>query len=309
MVCAFGLGPEAATWIASKGAAAWGGFWTYGDSHLAALSASAPLGKLGVHGARGVAATAFNDAEHDDKEGDHGEHEEKGEEEHGGHEGGIGKLFEHGCFPASASLYVKGRGPVRVSEVRPGDLLLCGDAARGLLLFSPFLGHLHREVAARADYVTLEVAGGGATLAVSSEHLVFASSSPSAPPAATRADELREGHWLSRVSCDGDLSRVRINAVAKACKKGVYCPLTECGTVVVDGALCSCYTDAFLTTAPSWLHRLAATHQVAHGVLLPLRLACRLGWGPAPRSAPREGIHPFCRALMALPVGATQAVA
>mmetsp|Transcript_91357 Transcript_91357/g.254413 ORF Transcript_91357/g.254413 Transcript_91357/m.254413 type:complete len:284 (-) Transcript_91357:144-995(-) len=205
-----------------------------------------------------------------------------------------------GCFPGSASVYVKGRGPVRVSEVRPGELLLAGNAQTGRLLFSPFMGHLHREVATRANYVSLEMAGSGATLSVSREHLVFAARSPSGCAAATRAGELCKGDWLCRVSCDGDLSRMQISAVSKASHDGVYCPLTECGTVVVDGTLCSCYTDAFLTTAPPWFRRLAATHQVAHGALFPLRLACRFGWGTKGLDGPlKEGIHPFCRVLMA----------
>lgn len=307
MVCAFGIGPEAATWIASKGVAAWGGLWKFSDAQVAAISAAAPLSRGGLRSAREHAVTMFNEEKKDDAEAHAGDAHKEEEQHH--QSGGGSLLFEHGCFPASASVYVKGRGPVRVGEVRPGDLLLSGDASRGLLLFSPFLGHLHREVTTSADYVTLEVVGGSATLAVSPEHLVFASSSPSTCPTATPAHELREGDWLSRVSCDGDLTRVQIAAVSKAYKEGVYCPLTEYGTVVVDGTLCSCYTDAFLTTAPAWLHRLAATHQVAHGALMPLRLACRLGWGRAPSTVMREGIHPFCRALMALPVGATQAVA
>jgi len=303
MVCAFGLGPEAATWIASKGAAAWGGLWKHGDGQLAAVTVAAPLGKYGLRGARAHAVTTFDDEKKEDEHDDHGDHVDE-------HKGG-GKIFDHGCFPASASVYVKGRGPVPVSDVLPGDLLLCGDAARGHLLFSPFLGHLHREVAASADYITLEMAGGTATLAVSREHLVFASRSAGAQPTATPAHELRKGDWVRRVSYDGDLSRIQISTVSKAYKEGVYCPLTEYGTVVVDGTLCSCYTDAFLTTAPSWFHRIAATHQVAHGALLPLRFACRMGWGlvPGAGTALRGGIHPFCQALMALPVGAAQPVA
>mmetsp|Transcript_23898 Transcript_23898/g.74328 ORF Transcript_23898/g.74328 Transcript_23898/m.74328 type:complete len:293 (-) Transcript_23898:172-1050(-) len=288
MVCAFGLGPEATTWLASKGVATLGGLRKHSEA-AAADFAPAPLSREGGRGHRGTrdsAATVFNEP----KKGD-----EKDEE---------GEKKGMGCFPASASVYVKGRGPVRVGELRQGDLLLCGDACAGHLLFSPFLGHLHLKVAVHADYIVLEMAGGSAKLIVSQEHLVFAASSKSTPAAGTRAGELRAGDWLSRVSCDGGLDRVQISAVSKVAKEGVYCPLTECGTVVVDGTLCSCYADAF-QTAPAWLRRFAATHEAAHGALFPLRLACRLSWGSCGMKAKlREGIHPFCRALMALPMTA-----
>merc|ERR1711972_658764 len=110
---------------------------------------------------------------------------------------------------------------------------------------------------------------------------------------------------MGRVTCDGDLTRVQVSTVCKDkdASKGVYAPLTECGTVVVEGILCSCYADIFPGTAMSFISRLAAAHEAAHSALFPLRLVARLGLSSkAPE--PQKGIHPFCRALLALPMTA-----
>merc|ERR1712216_99944 len=137
----------------------------------------------------------------------------------------------------------------------------------------------------------------GAPLRVSREHLVFAASSPDAAFVATHARELREGDWISRVSCNGDLSRVKIASVSKTTEQGLYAPLSQCGTVVVDGILCSCYADSHI---PTWLRNFVSTHGIAQGALLPLRLASLLGWGPARGTQTKEGIHPYCQTLMNL---------
>jgi len=287
MVCPFPNGHEAAetaTWIATRGSKVMTTLQRHADiSSLAARTSFSERSR----GMKKYLAAAFDDKDDKDKVEDKGEEEKKG----------------MGCFPASASVYVKGLGPVRIDEIQPGDMLLCGDAGAGALLFSKFLGHLHLEATTSADYVSLEMNGGGTVLAVSEEHLVFAASSPEAPAMPMVARELRAGDWVNRVGCDGGLVRAQISEVSKALEDGIYCPLTEFGTVVVNGTLCSCYADALRTVTRPWLQRVATTHQVSHGALMPLRLACRLGFS-GPGENKLQGIHPYCRALLSLPVAA-----
>jgi hypothetical protein len=221
--------------------------------------------------------------------------EDKGDEE---------KDAGAGCFPGRASVYVKGRGPVPVSELCQGDFLLCGDASAGQLLFSPFLGHMHTEVSNPARFVSVKAgATDGAPLLLSPEHLIFAASSEDAPPVAVPAVTLAEGQWILRVDplC-GSFRRVQVSEVTEVADKGFYAPLTQCGTVVVEGALCSCYADALPATLPAWFRRLATTHQAMHQAILPLRLASLLPSAPQKGPEAREGIHPYCRMLMSLPM-------
>jgi len=289
MVCSFGLTPEASAWLVTRGSDAIGNFQKQCD---AVMSVTNLLGNGGGTSAyalrRSQLATALGE--------EHKGHVHSGTEEK--------KEEGMGCFPASASVYVKGRGPVAISDVRFGDLLLCGDAVSDSLMFSPFLGHMHTEGLDSADYLLLEFSKSSQPLLVSREHFVFAARSATSALTPQRAGDLREGDWLAHVSCDGDLGRVQIQSVTNSVHKvGRYAPLTSCGTIIVNGALCSCYADAFPDNAATWLRSLCATHEAAHCALLPLRLLCNFNLGrhdPAD-STSQNGIHPYCRALMALP--------
>mmetsp|Transcript_36651 Transcript_36651/g.98198 ORF Transcript_36651/g.98198 Transcript_36651/m.98198 type:complete len:294 (-) Transcript_36651:106-987(-) len=290
MVCGFGLGPEATSWLGAAGASVVGGGGAKRGFDFASWAAL-PASKTASGGRR-----AFSDASSFEDKGTkkpEGEDDEKKEGEGGA-----------GCFPGRASVYVKGRGPVPVSELSQGDSLLCGDVGAGQLLFSPFLGHMHMEVSNPASFVSVKAgATDGAPLLLSPEHLVFAASSEDALLVAVPAAALAEGQWILRVDplC-GSFRRVQVSEVGEVSDKGFYAPLTQCGTVVVEGALCSCYADALPATLPAWLRSLATTHQAMHRAVLPLRVASLLGAAPQKGTVAREGIHPYCRMLMALPM-------
>lgn len=290
MVCAFGLGPEATAWLGAAGASVVGGGGAkrgFDFASWAAQPAPRPSGGRRVNND----FSSFADKA-DDKKAD--KPADGGDEKDGG----------SGCFPGRASVYVKGRGPVPVSDLCEGDLLLCGDAGSGQLLFSPFLGHMHKEVSTPASFVSVKAgAADGAPLLLSPEHLVFAASSTDAPLVAVPASTLAQGQWILRVDplC-GSFRRAQVSEVAEVSDKGYYAPLTQCGTVVVEGALCSCYADALPATLPEWFRRFATTHQAMHQAVLPLRLASLVAAAPQKGAEAREGIHPYCRMLMALPM-------
>lgn len=69
--------------------------------------------------------------------------------------------------------------------------------------------------------------------------------------------------------------------VSRVRKHGLYAPLLEGGTLLVNGTLASCYAiPADITT--HWLYRSVAgisdgahVHAAAHAALLPLRSLCR----------------------------------
>jgi len=288
MVCAFGMGPEATAWLGSAGASVVGGGGAkrgFDFASWAALPASRP-----PSGGRRV----FSDASSfEEKEA--AKPEDKGDEK---------KEDGMGCFPGGASVYVKGRGPLPVSELCQGELLLCGEADTGKLLFSPFVGHMHMEVSNPSSFVSVKAgATDGAPLLLSPEHLIFAASSEDAPLVAVPAATLAGGQWILRVDplC-GSFRRVQVSEVTEVADKGFYAPLTQCGTVVVEGALCSCYADALPARLPAWFRSLATSHQAMHHATLPLRLASLLGAAPQKGTEVREGIHPYCRMLMALPM-------
>lgn len=208
-----------------------------------------------------------------------------------------------GCFPASASAYVKGRGPVPVSGLEEGDLVLCGDIEAGRLAFSPFLCHVHLQAAVMADFLSIKTAATAAPLHVSREHLVFAANTPAEPVSATRAVDLHPGDWICRVGLDGDLQRVQITEVTDAPPLlGQYAPLTRRGSIIVNSVLCSCYADWGADPSPQWVRAISGSHEASHLALLPLRSGLLADAPAEDRDA--QGIHPYCRALMRLPAAA-----
>jgi len=244
MVCAFGLGPEATAWLASKGGSVLRGFHNHGSGDAAVgLSSVDDGGRSNIARSHGKGRQFLPSTSFGEKEDISHAPPDAGE-----------------CFPAASSVYVKGKGPVRMDEICPGDNLLTGNAYSGKLAFSPFVGHMHMEVGRYANYICVRFVGHTPehTLRVSKSHLIFAASMRDSPMMAIRAENLHTGSWVCRVDCDGVLDRVQIAEVSKeVAELGVYGPLTQSGTVVVDGSLCSCYVDAWPTTCPSWLRHIA----------------------------------------------------
>jgi hypothetical protein len=302
MVCEFGFTPDSISFIASSGAKAWKSIQHH-DTIVAAdtvvpwwksptsIKMNDPFGK--------TAATSFTDGHADPADG------AKKEE---GASGG-------GCFPGSARIYAKDRGPVRVDELEQGDMILCGDAGQASLSFSPFVGHLHFEPDVLEDYIAIETSMDsrvGSPLLISKDHLIFAADSQNGRAIAVSARDLRKGDWLCRASSEGDLQRAEITNISiMHGLRGRYCPLTQSGTLVVEGSLCSCYVNPFIENAPAWLRRLAKNQELAHNVLLPLRLMStfglkiRDGRKAFEEKNDAQGIHPYLRSLMSLPAVGT----
>lgn len=292
MVRAFGLGTEAHSWLTNDSSHAVDSAQAHSSAANAFISTTVPL-KIRTQ----KQVSSFHE---EAKEGD--EEEEK--------KGGA-------CFPAEAKVYVSGRGPVPIADIKAGDRLLAGDANQGNLYFSPFLGHLHIEESAMCDCIELTFSNG-TSLLVSQEHLVFVAGSADDQFVGIKACEAKAGEVVSRVGLDGIVNKaVIMKATAGVLKKGRYSPLTRAGTVVVDGTLCSCYANPFSSNMTSWWQRVM-THEGMHQSMFPLFLAHDLGLDKAAmtaaaaaaavaaKSLPRvkigEGIHPYCRALLALPV-------
>jgi len=203
-------------------------------------------------------------------------------------------LLRHGgCFSADSVVIADDDKPKKMSNVVIGDRLLTLDVTTGKLTYGDVIAFLHRDADVTVDnFVSIETASGH-RLTVTSNHVLFASSS-----AKTDAGDEHQGIFTSddvtatfagrltnssRVySTDIDVQKAaeqpeiavsRIatqNASARSDKvvnvvrmerlKGVYAPLTSTGTLVVNGVVASCYASF-------------ASHQVAHMVMAPLRLA------------------------------------
>jgi hedgehog protein len=187
-----------------------------------------------------------------------------------------------GCFPAAATVTTRA-GPRRMDELRVGDAVLAA-RADGSLEFQEVYFFGHRDAAADAAFVRLELEGG-ASLTLTPDHFV-----PVLPAGAgagagkermTYARDVRPGDVLMVASGAGVALRpARVAAAAAVAGKGLFNPYTLGGTVVVDGVLASAHSSWLLDGAAAALGLTQALPATFQALFAPLRVLYALT-GPA----------------------------
>ncbi|XP_071766763.2 indian hedgehog B protein-like [Centroberyx gerrardi] len=200
-----------------------------------------------------------------------------------------------GCFPGEALVTLENGGQRSIRDLRPGERVLAssGSDGGGELVFSEVLAFLDRDPATQKLFYTIRTEAG-ARLSLTAAHLLFVSegncSEGAAPAPGTMrtvyAADARPGQCVlvaegkaGRRRGEGRLSRVTQVTVEES--RGAFAPLTERGTVVVDGVVASCYAAV-------------NRHSLAHWAFAPLRLMHR--WtGSTGRHG--NGLHWYSRLL------------
>lgn len=152
------------------------------------------------------------------------------------------------CFPAEATVVVKGGRVVRMSEVQIGDEVMVGPGQ-----FSKVFMFTHKVADASFAFVTLETASGH-KVSMTKGHYLYVDG------ALVAASQVKVGSTVTLGSGEADA----VVRVGKTVASGLYNPQTVQGNVVVDGVLSSTYTTA---VEPAF----------AHAVLAPLRFFNALG--------------------------------
>lgn len=201
-----------------------------------------------------------------------------------------------GCFPGEASVALEGGGTKPISALRPGErvLALAGGGGGGELLYSEVLAFLDRDPGSRKLFYTLHTRAGP-RLSLTAAHLLFVSAgncSEGAEPApgalkTVYASRARPGQCVLVARGGGDggggggarLSRIARVTLREA--RGAFAPLTQQGTLVVDGVAASCYA-------------VVEQHALAHWAFSPLRLLH--GWTGA-AGGHGDGVHWYSRLL------------
>lgn len=165
-----------------------------------------------------------------------------------------------GCFPGWASVTVAGGGQKRLSSLAPGDRVMALSGT-GQVVFSPVILFLHQDQKRWSTFLSLETEDGH-RLVLTSYHLVFLSSHcrpDRSQYQAQFASRAKLGNCVLIHTAGGSVHPSRIISIAVEESVGVYAPLTEAGTMFVDGVLASSYA-------------LVEHHHLAHWVFGPVRL-------------------------------------
>ena len=147
-------------------------------------------------------------------------------------------------------------------EINPGDEVLAITPG-GSIIFSEVVTFLHYEPKTFATYMTIQTMSG-TLLHVSGNHLVFSVTpdiaSTTFKSKAVMTSCIKYGDYILEIkSPSSQIQSTQVTSIDRVRKQGVYAPMTQCGTIVVDSFVASCYASY-----PS--------HTIAHAVMAPLRI-------------------------------------
>ncbi|XP_041360543.1 desert hedgehog protein B-like [Gigantopelta aegis] len=145
------------------------------------------------------------------------------------------------CFPGDARLLLDNGNVVVMKDLRSGYRILT--VKDGRRVFSEVKTFLHRQPYKNTTYLTLTTDQGN-LLTMTGNHLLFASTNNQSTGMEARpASSVKKGDYIfSAKSCPRGLCPERVVQISFSTKQGLYVPVTDEGTLVVDGMFASCYS-------------------------------------------------------------------
>ncbi|XP_077435658.1 indian hedgehog B protein-like [Vanacampus margaritifer] len=190
-----------------------------------------------------------------------------------------------GCFPGDAEVTLEGGVTKQMRDLHPGDRVLASSATdgRGGLLFSPVLSFLDLQTNVTKIF-TLIGTNTGLNITLTAAHLIFVADCEGrlskGDVRTSFASGVKPGQCIL-TSQGTETTRAVVTFVEERRSTGLYAPLTQHGSIVVNSVLASCYAAV-------------DNHHLAHWVLAPLRFVRTLT-GPAEQQT--EGVHWYPRLL------------
>ncbi|KAK4522390.1 hypothetical protein GAYE_HTGSCF06PCTG21G0275 [Galdieria yellowstonensis] len=130
------------------------------------------------------------------------------------------------CFPGSSTVYLDKFQSKPISELQVGETILDAHGKP-----TKVIGWLHKNENEEARYIQVKFTNMSSKLTISGDHLVFSTNGVIKSKQIVRGNKL-----LTRQE-----GFATVQSVKSLISKGVYAPLTESGTLLVDGISCSCY--------------------------------------------------------------------
>lgn len=205
-----------------------------------------------------------------------------------------------GCFPGDALVILKGGATKQMRDLHPGDHVLASSTTdgHGPLIYSPVSSFLDYQPNATKIFYNIGT-NTGLNITLTAAHLIFVTdcigglSEPSWKETAEDpllffkrweaglrtvfASEVHPGQCVltSQGKVMSQVSLSVVTFVEEQGGTGLYAPLTQHGSIVVNGVLASCYAAV-------------NNHHLAHWVLAPLRFFYSLMRPSEPQT---DGLH------------------
>ena len=189
------------------------------------------------------------------------------------------------CFPEDASITTSDNKVKVMRDLCIGDRVLCL-SKRGKPLFSEVIAFLHYEPDRHAEYLVIETYQG-ITFSVSPEHLIFTAKSKMSSSLKIQtkfAGCVKQSDCVLSLSDElGHPILLQVKSVCNVRKRGIYAPLTRCGSILVDDVLMSCYAKFY-------------SHTIAHMAFAPFRIFKSVTKA-SKSDRPKDGIHAYASLL------------
>jgi hypothetical protein len=172
-----------------------------------------------------------------------------------------GLLGGHHCFSAEMTVMTP-FGTKRMDQVRAGDKVMV-TSSDSKPVFEPVEWLYHRDHEAQADFITVTTKSQR-TLQLSANHLI-----PSVPCSNGQVQKMNvdtlansASHFARRLkvgSCiatmiNGELIADEVISVVQETKRGIYSPITNHGTIIVNDIVVSCYSSVENHLAQKTVH-------------------------------------------------------
>jgi len=193
---------------------------------------------------------------------------------------------------------LEGGERIPMRDLMPGQSVLASNA-NGELTFSKVLLFLDRVEGEVREFVEISTEDGK-TLSLTPSHLIYVDHqtwqnevSPEdveeSSFVAVFASDVSVGDRVLVAASTGELIPQTVTSkTLKWRQEGAFAPLTETGSVVVDGVAVSCYA-------------VVDSHRVAHLAFAPMRAYHSLtSWLPQSESSSQNGVHWYARTLYSL---------
>nr|XP_057938582.1 indian hedgehog B protein-like [Doryrhamphus excisus] len=184
-----------------------------------------------------------------------------------------------GCFPADAQVILEGGVTKHMRDLQLGERVLASSATdgHGSLLYSPVLSFMDLQPNTSKIF-TIIGTNTGLNITLTAAHLVFVTDCPGGlqeeSVRTTFASEVQPGQCVL-TSQGTETTLAVVTSVEEKQSIGLYAPLTQHGSIVVNNVLASCYAAV-------------DDHHLAHWGLAPLRFFYTL-MGPAEQQT--DGVH------------------
>ena len=186
--------------------------------------------------------------------------------------GGGGGLI---CFSGANKVHVRDKGLVQIKSLQIGDYVMAGDGK-----FSRIYSFSHLDHRRPSEYLQIYMTGVPEPIEISAIHMLWVNNKM------VRAGETKEGDVLLYKE-----EKVIVDKIRLVHRIGAYAPVTESGTILVGGVLCSSFV-AILDHAP------IDQHFATHAVLAPVRLLCSFAFNVCEQETYYDGYSTWIYAMM-----------